>query len=79
MSTSWPLRSYRLGGFDEDFGASKLVLVLVHVDRFEEVEDPLLLVSSPCWPGLLGQDGIPEVGGQIRTRTEGLPSESRRG
>lgn len=28
---------YRLWSFDEDFGLAKLELVLVHVDRVEEV------------------------------------------
>ena len=34
---------YRFRVLDEDLGSSHLVLVLVHVDRLQQVEDPLLL------------------------------------
>lgn len=51
---------YRLRCFDEELGAPELELILVHVDRPQEMKDPLFLISSPRWPGLFGQDGIPE-------------------
>ena len=50
---------YRFGVLDEDLGASHLVLVLVHVDRLEEVEHSLLLRPPPARPRLYCQDGIP--------------------
>lgn len=53
-------QTYRLRSFNEDLGASELELILVHVDRPQEVKDALFLVSSPRWPRLFGQDGVPE-------------------
>lgn len=52
--------TYRLGGFNEDLAASKLELILVHVDRLQEMKDALFLISSPRWPRLFGEDGVPE-------------------
>lgn len=52
--------TYRLRGFNEDLAASKLELILVHVDRLQEMKDALFLISSPCWPRLFGEDGISE-------------------
>lgn len=52
--------TYRLGGFNEDLGPSELELILVHVDRAQEMKDPLFFISSPRRPGLFGQDGVPE-------------------
>lgn len=51
--------SYRLWSFDEDFALAQLELVLVHVDRVEEVQDSLALLTPPAGPGVLGEDGIP--------------------
>lgn len=51
--------SYRLWRFDEDFGLAQLELVLVHVDRVQEVQDSLSLFAPPLRPGVLCQDGIP--------------------
>lgn len=53
-------QTHRLRGFDKDLGASKLELIRVHLDRTQEMKDALFLVSSPCWPGLFGQNGVPE-------------------
>lgn len=53
-------QTYRLRCFNEDLGASKLKLILVHIDRPQEMKDSLFLVTSPRWPGLFGQDGVPE-------------------
>lgn len=39
--------THRLGGFDEHFAPPKLELVAVHVDRLQQVEDTLFLISSP--------------------------------
>lgn len=39
--------THRLGGFDEHFAPPELELVNVHVDRLQQVEDTLFLVSSP--------------------------------
>lgn len=52
-------RTHRLGCFDEHFAPPELELVAVHVDGLQQVEDTLLLVSSPRGPGGFGQDGIP--------------------
>lgn len=54
---------YRLWSFDEDFGLAQLVLVLVHIDRVEEVQDPLALLPSPVRPSLPRQNGVPERDG----------------
>lgn len=50
---------YRLWSFDKDFGLAQLELVLVHVDRVEEVQDSLALLPPPGRPRLLGQNGVP--------------------
>lgn len=54
----WKL-CYRFRVLDKDLGASHLVLVVIHVDRPEEVKDPLLLRTPPTWPCLSCQNGIP--------------------
>lgn len=51
--------THRLGGFDEHFTPPQLELVAVHVDRLQQVQDALLLVSLPRRPGGFGQNGIP--------------------
>ena len=61
--------SYRLRGLDEHLALAQLELVLVHVDRAEEVQDPLPLVSAPAGPRLLGEDGVPAGNRPISTRT----------
>lgn len=48
---NWSL-TYRLGCFDENLGSSELELVLVHIDRPQQVKDPLFFISSPRRPGL---------------------------
>lgn len=53
VSLRWGL-TYRLGGFDENLGSSQLELVLVHIDRAQQVKDPLFFISPPRWPGLFG-------------------------
>lgn len=50
---------YRFRVFHEDLGPSHLVLVVVHVDRAEKVEDPLLLWTPPAGPRLRSQNSIP--------------------
>lgn len=50
---------YRFRVLHKDFGASHLVLVVIHVDRAEEVKDSLLLRSPPVWPRLSCQNGVP--------------------
>lgn len=55
------VRSYRLRGFDEDFGMSELILVLVHVYGAQEMQHTLLLIPPPCWPRLFRQNRIPET------------------
>ncbi|KAL0601223.1 hypothetical protein AAY473_027416 [Plecturocebus cupreus] len=40
-------------------GAGLLELVAIHVDRLQQVQDALLLVSLPRGPGGFGQNGIP--------------------
>lgn len=50
--------SHRFWVLDENFGASHLVLVVIHIDRSEEVKDPLLLRTPPAWPCLSCQNGI---------------------
>lgn len=45
--------------FDEDLCSAKLVLVRIHVDRLEQVQNSLPLLPLPGRPGLGGQDGIP--------------------
>lgn len=52
---------YRFWVLDEDFCASHLILVSVHVDRPEEVKDPLLLRSPPTRPRFSRENGIPDV------------------
>ena len=54
------LQTHRLRGLDEDLGAPHLVLVLVHVDRVQQMENPLLLLATPRGPRLFGEDRIPE-------------------
>lgn len=51
--------THRLGGFDEHFTPPQLELVAVHVDRLQQVQDALLLISLPRGPGGFGQNGIP--------------------
>lgn len=53
--------SYRLWSFDKDFGFAQLELVLVHVDRAEEVQDSLALLPPPGRPSLRGQNGVPGI------------------
>lgn len=60
---------YRFRVLDKDLGPSHLVLVVVHVDGPEEVQDSLLLRTPPTWPRLSRQNGIP---GQ-HTPHESLP------
>lgn len=50
--------THRLGGFDEHFAPPQLELVTVHVDRLQQVEDTLFLISFPRRPGGFGQNGI---------------------
>lgn len=45
--------SYRLWSFDKDFGLAQLELVLVHVDRVEEVQYSLSLLTPPIRPAFL--------------------------
>jgi hypothetical protein len=52
-------KTYWFWGLDEDLSLSQLVLVLVHVDRVEEVQNPLPLLPCPPRPCLPGQDGVP--------------------
>lgn len=56
--------TYRLWGFDEYFALPELELVTVHVDRLQQMENALFLISSPHRPSGFGQNGIPmRVGG----------------
>lgn len=43
---------YRFRVLHKDFGASHLVLVVIHVDGAEEVKHPLLFRSPPVGPRL---------------------------
>lgn len=54
--------THGLWGFDEHFTPPELELVAVHVDRLQQVEDTLFLISSPHRPGSFGQNGIPVRG-----------------
>lgn len=51
--------THRLWGFDEHFTLPQLELVIVHVDRLQQMQNPLLLISSPHRPSGFGQDGVP--------------------
>lgn len=42
--------SYRFWSFNKDLGPAQLELILVHVDRVEEVKDTLTLLTSPRRP-----------------------------
>lgn len=50
---------YRFRVLDKDLRASHLVLVVIHVDRPQEVKDPLLFRTPPTGPCLSCQNGIP--------------------
>lgn len=50
---------YRFRILDEDLGPAHLVLIVVHVDRAEEVKDALLLGAPPTRPRLGRQNGVP--------------------
>ena len=72
-------RTHRLGGLDEHFAPPELELITVHVDRLQQVEDTLLLVSSPRRPGFFGQDGIPvRTVGERRIRLSDWTATQRR-
>lgn len=58
--------TYGLRVLDEDLGAPHLVLVWLHVDRPQQVLDPLTLVPTPVRPRLGGQNSIPGGGEQGR-------------
>lgn len=58
--SSQTTHTYRLWSFDEDLAPSQLELVLVHVDRAEQVQNPLTFVARPPGPRLPGQNGVPE-------------------
>lgn len=51
---------YRFWVLDKDFGAAHLILVIIHVDRAQQVQHPLLLGPPPARPGLSRQNGVPE-------------------
>lgn len=69
ISCCWKI--YRFRGFDEYFGMSELILVLVHVYGAQEMQHTLLLIPPPCWPRLLRQNSIPETQKQ-RENEEGF-------
>lgn len=52
--------THRFRGLDEDLALSQLVLVIVHIDRVQQMQHPLPLLPTPLRPGLLRQDCVPE-------------------
>lgn len=56
------MHAYRFWVLNKDLGTPHLVLVWLHVDSTKQVLDTLAFISTPPWPCLRGQNGIPGGG-----------------